>query len=65
MLFLDPNLGPVSIIRPSSSHLNGAVAAVTGFVEDGLFLDPSTNKNTGIVNVLMGLAEAGDAARRS
>jgi hypothetical protein len=64
-VFLDQNLGPVSIIRPSSSQLNGAVAAVTGFVEDGLFLDTSTNKNTGIVNVLMTLAEAADAARRT
>jgi hypothetical protein len=64
-VFLDHNLGPVAIIRPTSSQLNGAVAAVTGFVDDGLFLDPSTNRNTGIVAKLMDLAEAADAARRT
>lgn len=64
-VFLDANLGPVAIIRPTSSKLNGAVAAVTGFVDDGLFLDPSTNRNTGIVAKLMDLAEAADAARRT
>jgi hypothetical protein len=39
------------------------VASVVSFVEDGLFLDP-TNKNTGIVDVLMRLAEEADAQRR-
>jgi hypothetical protein len=34
-------------------------------VNDGLFLDPATNKNTGIVSVLMGLAQAADEARRT
>jgi hypothetical protein len=64
--FLDPNFGPVAIIRPTSSKLNGAVAAVTGFVDDGLFLDPSTpGKNSPIVGELMKLAEAADAARRT
>ena len=56
---------PVAIIRPTSSKLNGAVAAVTGFVDDGLFLDPSINRNTGIAAKLMDLAEAADAARRT
>ena len=32
--------------------------------DDGLFLDPASNKNTGIVSVLMRLAEAADEARR-
>jgi hypothetical protein len=64
-LFLSADLGPVSIIRPTTSQQNGAVAAVTGFVNDGLFLDPATNKNTGIVSVLMGLAQAADEARRT
>jgi hypothetical protein len=64
-VFLEASLGPVAIIRPTSSKLNGAVAAVTGFVEDGLFLDPATNRNTGIVTKLMELAEAADAARRT
>jgi hypothetical protein len=40
------------------------VASVVSFAEDGLFLDPSTNKNTGIVDVLMRLAEEADEARR-
>jgi hypothetical protein len=63
-LFLNQNLGPVSIIRPTSDQQGGAVASVVSFAEDGLFLDPSTNKNTGIVDVLMRLAAEADEARR-
>jgi len=63
-IFLNPKLGPVSIIRPTSAQQGGAVASVVSFAEDGLFLDPVTKKNTGIVNVLMGLAEEADEARR-
>jgi Ferritin-like domain len=63
--FLDRNLGPVSIIRPTSDAQGGAVASVISFVEDGLFLDPATNKNTGIVDVLMHLARQADDARRT
>ena len=63
-IFLDPKLGPVSIIRPTSDAQGGAVASVVSFVEDGLFLDPATGKNTGIVARLMALAEEADAARR-
>jgi len=63
-LFLNKNLGPVSIIRPTSTEQGGAVASVISFAEDGLFLDPATNKNTGIVDVLMRLAEEADEARR-
>ena len=63
-LFLDKGLGPVSILRPTSTQQGGAVASVVSFAEDGLFLDPSTNKNTGIVDVLMRLAEEADEARR-
>jgi hypothetical protein len=62
--FLNPKLGPVSIICPTSTKESGATAAVVAFVDDGLFLDPSTGKNTGIVNVLFELAEAADAAER-
>src|SRR3984957_6535475 len=64
-IFLNPKLGPVSIIRPISDQQGGAMAAVNSFVEDGLFLDPATNKNTGIVNVLRRLAEEADEARRN
>ena len=63
-LFLNKSLGPVSIIRPTSTEQGGAVASVVSFAEDGLFLDPATNKNTGIVDVLMRLAEEADEARR-
>jgi ferritin-like protein len=63
-VFLNPKLGPVSIIRPTSTAQGGAVASVVSFVKDGLFLDPATGKNTGIVSVLMGLAEGADEAQR-
>src|SRR6266436_92343 len=63
-LFLNEKLGPVSIIRPTSTKQGGAAASVQSFVDDGLFLDPATNKNTVIVHVLFGLAEEADAARR-
>ena len=61
--FLNPNLPPVAIIRPSSTKNGGAVASVVSFVDDGLFLDAKGN-NTGIVQVLMRLAEEADEARR-
>ena len=64
-LFLNEKLGPVSIIRPTSTRQGGAVASVKSFVDDGLFLDPATSKNTGIVQVLFALAEKADAARRT
>jgi hypothetical protein len=63
-VFLNPKLGPVAIIRPTSTQRGGAVASVVSFVDDGLFLDPATNKNTGIVEVLMRLAREADEARR-
>jgi hypothetical protein len=55
---------PVAIIRPTSTKNGGAVAAVVGFAQDGLFLDPKTKKNTDIVQELMRLAEDADEARR-
>src|SRR6202051_584882 len=64
-VFLNPKLGPVAIIRPTSTQRGGAVASVVSFVDDGLFLDPATNKNTGIVDVLMRLAGEADEARRT
>jgi len=63
-LFLNEKLGPVSIIRPTSTAQGGAVASVVSFAEDGLFRDPAGN-NTGIVDRLMRLAEEADAARRT
>ncbi len=55
---------PVAIIRPTNTKNGGAVAAVVGFVQDGLFLDPKTKKNTGLVQKLMHRAEEADEARR-
>jgi hypothetical protein len=63
-IFLERSLGAVSIIRPTSTQNSGAVASLTSFVTDGLFRDPATKKNTGIVQVLMQLAEEADEARR-
>src|ERR1700757_1885085 len=48
-VFLDRRLGPVSIVRPTSTAQGGAVASVVSFEEDGLFLNPATGKSTGIV----------------
>jgi hypothetical protein len=63
--FLASKFGPVSIIRPTSeAGGGGAVAAVQSFRDDGLFVDPSNNKSTGIVDVLMRLADEADDARR-
>ncbi len=62
--FLDKKFGPVAIIRPTSIKFGGAVASVVSFLQDGLFLDPKTNKNTGLVQKLMQLAEEADEARR-
>jgi hypothetical protein len=63
-IFLNPKLGPVSIIRPTSDREGGAVASVRSIADDGLFLDPATNKDTGIVKGLMQLAEEADEAQR-
>jgi hypothetical protein len=62
-VFLRSNFGPVSIIRPTDPNL-AAQGAVKSFVDDGLFIDPSTGQNTAIVAVLMQLAEEADEARR-
>jgi hypothetical protein len=40
--FLDQNLGPVAIIRPTSIAFGGAVASVQSFVTDGLFIKKAT-----------------------
>ena len=58
--FIDPALGPVSIVRPTSSKLNGAVAAVTGLMNDGLFIGQPKN----FTDLLFDLAAEADAARR-
>jgi hypothetical protein len=62
--FLNRKLGPVSVIRPTSIQHVGAVGAVASLTKDGLFLDPSSGKNTKIVDALMRLAVRADDARR-
>jgi hypothetical protein len=58
--FLDPSLGPVAIIRPTSTKLNGAVAAVQGFIDDGLF----KGQPDAFTARLFDLANEADNARR-
>jgi hypothetical protein len=62
--FLNPKFGPVAIIRPTSTKLGGAQAAVMSFVNDGLFRGQTPLNNPELVRVLMQLAEAADEARR-
>jgi hypothetical protein len=61
--FLNSRFGPVSIIRPTNPK-GVAMGAVQSLVDDGLFLDPATGQNTGIVAFLVHLAEEADEARR-
>ena len=58
--FIDPNLGPVAIVRPTSTKLNGAVAAVQGFVDDGLFIGQPKH----FTDLLFELANDADQAAR-
>jgi hypothetical protein len=62
--FLDPRLGPVAIIRPTSTKNGGAVASVLSFIADGLFLGQKPLKKPELVQVLLRLAEEADEARR-
>jgi hypothetical protein len=63
--FLNPNFGPVAIIRPTSTRNSGAVAAVRGLTADGLFIGHTVNgKSDGFVELLLRLAEEADEARR-
>jgi hypothetical protein len=62
--FLNEKLGPVAIIRPTSTKNGGAVAAVQSFFKDGLFRGHKPLNNPAFVQFLMGLAEEADEARR-
>jgi hypothetical protein len=62
--FLNPKFGPVAIIRPTSIKNGGATAAVLGFVADGLFRGQKPFNKPELVQVLLGLAEEADEARR-
>ena len=57
--FLDPNLGVVSIIRPTSTPESGAVAAVQALTADGLFIGQSKE----FFEMVTQLAQAADQAR--
>jgi hypothetical protein len=62
---VDRKFPPVAIIRPTSTKNSGAVAAVQGFVDDGLFIGHAPNgKSDGFVELLFKLAREADAARR-
>jgi hypothetical protein len=58
--FLDPNFGPVAIVRPTSTKLNGALAAVQGLKNDGLFIGQSKQ----FLDMLFDLANEADQATR-
>jgi hypothetical protein len=63
--FLRPSFPPVAIVRPTSTQLGGAVAAVQSFVDDGLFIGHTVNgKSDGFVELLFRLALQADEARR-
>ena len=63
--FLNRRFPPVAIIRPMSTANSGAVAAVRGFMADGLFIGHTVNgKSDGLVELLLRLAEQADAAQR-
>ena len=57
--FLDPALGVVSIIRPTSIQQGGAVATVQAFTADGLFIGQSKE----FFQMVTQLAQAADQAR--
>src|SRR5215471_6740379 len=58
--FLDKSLGACSIIRPTTSKNNGAVAAAKSFLDDGLFIGQSH----AFIHKFFQIAEEADEARR-
>jgi len=62
--FLNPKFGPVAIIRPTSIKNGGATASVLSFAADGLFRGQKPLDGPELVQVLLGLAEEADEARR-
>jgi hypothetical protein len=58
--FIDPSLPNCSIIRPTSTQLNGAVAAAKGLTADQLF----AGQPAAFFDALMSLATAADSAQR-
>src|SRR5467141_1132036 len=62
--FLNKKFGPVAIVRPTSTRLNGATAAVRAFLDDGLFLGQKPLHKPELVQMLLALAKDADEARR-
>jgi len=59
--FLDADdLGPVAIIRPTSTKFSGAVAAVQAFIDDGLFIGQPKE----FTDTLFEMADKADNAKR-
>jgi hypothetical protein len=58
--FLNPNLGPCSVIRPTSTKNSGAVATIQSFMDDLLF----QGQQQDFIEAVMDLATAADAAKR-
>jgi hypothetical protein len=58
--FISPNLPACAVIRPTDPAQNGAVAAIRGFISDGLFL----GQPDGFTNMLLEMATAADQAHR-
>ena len=58
--FIHANLPLCAVIRPTSTAKGGAVAAVTGLTQSGLF----NGQSQGFFKTLLALAEAADEARR-
>jgi len=58
--FLNEKLGPVAIVRPTSTKNGGAVASFQSFVDDGLFIGQKKH----FFDLLFDLANEADQARR-
>src|ERR1700751_5574038 len=58
--FIDPGLGPVAIVRPTSPALSGALASLQSFLDDGLFVGQPKH----FFDLLFDLANEADQATR-
>jgi hypothetical protein len=58
--FLNEKLGPVAIVRPTSTKNSGAVASFQSFVDDGLFIGQKKQ----FFDLMFDLANEADEARR-
>lgn len=58
--FIRKDLPKCSVIRPTSTHLGGALATVNAFIEDGMFIGQSDE----FVELSMNLAVAADSVER-